>query len=230
MMKRLFAFFLTWTIIAGIAMPCYAAASIHKGADSVTVDVYARAVREIPWEEASVNNGSAVVTTDRGYVITVTGIPAEAVVLRIYPIPSSESFAWDWLVDCIGKEYNIQEAFDIYFENASGNRINADGVAITIQGYDNDCAVFSVSSRSRTAKLDHTNEKGAIRFTADGSHYYVLTKKVSAAEMTSSEDFATLGKSSFPATGDDENLVVYCILVIALGIVLMLCGGVRKHL
>lgn len=230
MMKRLFAFFLTWTIITGIAIPCYAATSIHEGADSVTVDVYARAVREIPWEEAPVNNGSAVVTTDNGYTITVTGIPAEAVVLRIYPIPSSESSAWEWLADCIGKEYNIQEAFDIYFEDASGNRINADGVEISIQRYDSDGTIFSVSSTSRTAKLDHTNENGAIRFTADGSHYYVLTKKVSAAGTTGSEDPAVPGEPLFPVTGDEENLAAYCILVIALTTVFMSRGGVRKRL
>ena len=96
MMKRLLAFFLTWTIVMGVVLPCYAAEeSVSASGDSVTGNVYARSVRSTQWEEASVNNGQAEVITDDGYIITVTGIPSECVVLKVFSIPSSEySASW----------------------------------------------------------------------------------------------------------------------------------------
>ena len=215
MMKRLLAFFLTWTIVMGVVLPCYAAEeSVSASGDSVTGNVYARSVRSTQWEEASVNNGQAEVITDDGYIITVTGIPSECVVLKVFSIPSSEYSAREWLADCIGEKYDIQEAFDIFFEDTDGNRINANGVEITIQGRNNNCTIHSVSITSRTQELDNTGENGVIRFTATGSHYYVLAADVSAEGTIDSMDSSMDDKSKVPATGDTSCFLLWGILVI----------------
>ena len=73
------------------ALPCRRASS-SKTDNSVTGDVYARfSSGAILWEDAAVNNGTAVVTTEDGYTITVTGIPAEAVFLKGLTMPSTET-------------------------------------------------------------------------------------------------------------------------------------------
>lgn len=241
MMKRFFAFFLTWTMIACFTLPCHAeGASSSKTDNSVTGDVYARfSSGAILWEDAAVNNGTAVVTTEDGYTITVTGIPAEAVFLKGLTIPSTETYAWDWVADCIGEKYKIQGVFEFYFEDENGNRINSDGVQVTIQDYDNDCVICSVSTTGQTEELDYVYENGMIRFTADGSDYYVLAKKVSAAdsadleETTVEEKPVITDKSTVkdksdmaetnpsPATDDGSYLMVWVILAIVSGSILM---------
>lgn len=249
MMKRFFAFFLTWTVMAYFALPCYAAgASANEKDNSVTGDVYARfASGAVLWEEAVVNNGTAVVTTEDGYTITVTGIPVGAVFLKGLTIPSSETSAWDWMADCIGEKYKIQDVFNLYFEDENGNRINADGVQITIQKYDRDDIIFSINTTGRAEELDYVYENGMIRFTADGSDYYVLAKKASAADLADPEEPAVTDKPAMtdkpavtdkpgttetntsPATNDGNYLMVWGILVIVSGSILMWLFYSKKY-
>ena len=119
------------------------------------------------------------------------------------------------------------------------NRINSDGVQVTIQDYDNDCVICSVSTTGQTEELDYVYENGMIRFTADGSDYYVLAKKVSAAdsadleETTVEEKPVITDKSTVkdksdmaetnpsPATDDGSYLMVWVILAIVSGSILM---------
>ena len=227
-MKRIFVVFLMWIIMEAFALPCYAAgtSSNNEREDVVSADVSGRFSSDIQWKEVPVNDGSAVVTTDDGYTVTVTGIPAEAVIIKVFSILSSETFARDWMDECISEEYDIQSAFDIYFEDASENRINADGVQIIIEECDNDCITFSISITNQVEKLDNINENGAVRFTANGSNYYVLAKKVSVEkpvdsdEGTVSENSASPELPRSPATDDNNPVMFWHILSIVSGITL----------
>ena len=236
MMKRLFAIFLIWTITIGVTLPCYAAG------DSAERDVFAKFVSDFQWENASVKDGTAMITVKDGYTVTVTDIPSEAVILKVFSISSSETSAWEWISNCIGERYNVQAAFDIYFEDAGGNRMNVDDIQITIQSCDSNCVVFSVSTLGQIAILDSTNKKGILQFMADGSNYYILAKEVSALELTdlnspgasdnpTASDDLTIssdtadtsytsdvsGMTISPATGDNDHIKAYSILLITAG-------------
>ena len=175
-MRRILSFLLTIALMFSIILPCYAA-EISEEDDTVTGDVYARYVSVVQWDDVPVVDGNAEATTDNGYTVMVTDIPDNAVVLRVVPIPSAETAAWSWFADCVGSGVTILSIFDIYFEDADGNRINADGVSISISGVDGETIVFSVSTSGNAVEVDSEITNGSIAFTANGSHYYVLTNK-----------------------------------------------------
>lgn len=175
-MRRILNFLLAIALMFSIALPCYAA-KISEEDNAVTGDVYARYVSVVEWDDVPVVDGNAEATTDNGYTVFVTGIPDNAVILRVVPIPSAETAAWSWFADCIGGGAAILSIFDIYFEDADGNRINADGVNISISSVDGETIVFSVSTSGNVVEVDSTITNGSIAFKANGSHYYVLAKK-----------------------------------------------------
>lgn len=227
-MKRFFTFFLTCILIAGLVLPCYAASGyIDKKDGYAAGDVYARFIKNTQWEEASVISGTAAVTTDDGYVVTVTGIPSEAVVLKVFSIPPSESSAREWMEGCIDGKYDIEAAFDIWFEDTDGNRILADGVQISIKKCENDSILFSLSTAGQNKELESIKENGVIQFTADGSSYYVLAKEVSAAEPLDPDKSVGVDTPAKPnttaavATGDNSYILIYFISAITAGIILV---------
>ena len=175
-MRRILSFLLAIALMFSIALPCYAA-EISEEDDTVTGDVYARYVSAVEWDDIPVVDGNAEATTANGYTVSVSGIPDNAVVLRVVPIPSAETAAWNWFADCIGSGATILSIFDIYFEDADGKRINADGVNISISSVDGETIVFSVSTSGNAVEVDSAITNGCIAFTAIGSHYYVLAKK-----------------------------------------------------
>lgn len=178
MMKILSSYIMVLALIFSMALPCYAAeSSADEKGDKVSGDVYAKYVNDVELDVIPVVNGKAEATTDNGYTVSVTGIPDNAVVLRVVPIPSVETAAWSWFADCIGGGAAILSIFDIYFEDAGGNRINADGVKISISGVDDETIVFSVTTSGNAVEVVSAITNGSIAFTANGSHYYVLAKK-----------------------------------------------------
>lgn len=175
-MRRILSFLLAIALLFSITLPCYSA-EISEEDDTVTGDVYARYVSAVEWDDVPVVDGNAEVTTANGYTVSVSGIPDNAVVLRVVSIPSAETAAWSWFADCIGGGATILSIFDIYFEDADGNRINADGVNISISSVDGETMVFSVSTSGNAVEVASAITNGSIAFTANGSHYYVLAKK-----------------------------------------------------
>lgn len=175
-MRRILSFLLAIALMFSITLPCYAV-EISEKDDTVTGDVYARYVNAMEWDDVPVVDGNAETTTDNGYTVTITGIPDNAVVLRVVPIPSAETTAWSWFADCVGGGSTILSIFDIYFEDTDGNRINADGVNISISSVDGDTIVFAVSTSGNAVEVDSAITNDSIAFTANGSHYYVLAKK-----------------------------------------------------
>lgn len=175
-MRRILSFLLAIALLFSITVPCYAA-EISEGDDTVTGDVYARYVSAVEWDDVPVVDGNAETTTANGYTVSISDIPDNAVVLRVVPIPSAETAAWIWFADCIGGGATILSIFDIYFEDADGKRINADGVNISISSVDGETIVFAVSTSGNAVEVDSVITNGSIAFTANGSHYYVLAKK-----------------------------------------------------
>lgn len=231
MMKRLFTFILSVGIIFSMVMPCFAANVLIDDADGIAKgDVFAKYVCTYEWSETEVANGTAEVMTKNGYVVSVTGAPEAAVKLVIFPIPSSDAAAWNWLDSCIVDEYILLNAFDIYFKDSDGNRINANDVQITIRKCDDKCLVFSVKTDGQSTKLNSTNEDGMFFFTADGSNYYALTIKDSSTKPTDLDETTTTDKPAVPTTGDDIHIVLWFALAVVSGVILLwLCFYRKKH-
>lgn len=175
-MRRILSFLLAIALLFGITLPCYAAEIIEK--DNVTGDVYARYVSAVEWDGVPIVDGNAEATTANGYTVSVSGILGNAAVLRVVPIPSAETEAWSWFTDCIGSGAAILSIFDVYFEDAGGNRINANFVNISVSSVHDETVVFSVTTSGNIVEMDSTITNGSIVFTTNGSHYYVFVKKI----------------------------------------------------
>lgn len=175
-MRRIVSFLLAIALLFSITLPCYAA-EISEEDNAVTGDIYARYVSAVEWDDVPVVDGNAEATTANGYTVSVSGIPGNAVVLRVVPIPSAETAAWSWFADCIGGDATILSIFDVYFEDADGNRINADGMNISISSVDGETIVFSVTTSGNAVEVDSTITNSSIAFISNDSHYYVLAKK-----------------------------------------------------
>lgn len=178
-MKKIVMLLLVAAISFGVALPCYAA----EYGEIVTTDVYAKYIRATNQNAVPVENMSASITTENGYFINITGVPANAVYLKIVPIPASEQEAWNWFKACLGDEKKPLIIFNIYFEDADGNRINASGVKISISSVGDETTVFSVTTSGTTVELNCNIADSSISFTANGSHYYALTQKITSAPV-----------------------------------------------
>lgn len=205
MMKRILNFILALTLICCMVLPCSA---VEPGSEA-SGDVYARYANDVKPDAIPVVDGSAEATTEGGYTVSVTGIPGSAVVLRIVPIPSAETTAWAWFTNCIGGDWTILSIFDIYYEDAAGDRSNASGVNISISNAGDATAIFSVATSGASAQLDCVTKNGSIAFSADGSHYYALTKNANTAPAPGNDvtinapEGGSIGISDkHPKTGD----------------------------
>lgn len=173
-MKKYMTLILTALLLLSCAVPAFAA----EVNDKTEITVKAKAEYNIKGEySANIENGSAVVKPDGNTTIIIENAPRGAVRLIVVPIPTAETVAWNWINTCFKNKATPIHAFDIYFTDASGNRINANGATVTLQcsHCKNVPAVYSLTTESVVAELK--SDKNT--FTANGSHYYVLAEKSS---------------------------------------------------
>lgn len=252
-MRKIITVLPSLLLALSLGITAFAADSANEG--TTPIDVYARYVREIAGEyTAPAEDGEAAVTLPDGSMITVTGAPKEARTLVVVPIPESEKEAWEWLADSLANTGTPVRAYDIYFLDADGNRLNADGVVITITVPSADGALMacSVNTGGIGKVLAVEVNAGKITFSADGSSYYVLAEKAGTAQTEDPEqplnpeqpsnpkNPSTPGNSSTlqpsnladsPKTGDNSTIWLWMILVSTSGgtaIVLFVCGKRRK--
>ena len=242
-MRKIITVLLGLMLALSLGITAFAADSAGEG--TTPIDVYARYVREIAGEyTAPAENGEAAVTLPDGTAITVTGAPQEARTLVVVPIPESEKEAWGWLVDCLANTGTPVRAYDIYFLDADGNRLNADGavIAITAPSSDGTLIACSLNTDGISKVLASAVNAGKITFTANGSHYYILAEKAGATQPddpeqpSDPENPSTPEKPANPAdspkTGDSSMIWLWMILAFISGgaaIVLFIFGKRRKE-
>lgn len=176
-MRKILCLILALVLMTFLAITSYASEVPEIENDGMTGDVYAKYVNAVERNEIPVQNGSAAVI-EGGYTVSVSGAPANAAFLRVISIPTGETAAWNWIAECIDDNITILSILDIYFEDIDGNRINASGVPVTVTGADEDTVVFAVATNGNAVELSRNFADGRLSFTANGSNYYVLAKKV----------------------------------------------------
>lgn len=180
----IFCFSLVWAV----PEVSFASGSDPKNEEQ-RIDVYAKTVSDnVICSDAPLVDGKAQIILEDGRTIIVTQAPEYAEVLKVAVIPESEEEAWDWVKGCLPEGITVCAFYDIYFEDAEGNRINADGAEITIKSEVCGQAVYSVSVGGRTSLLESISANDSITFTADGAQYYVITKTENITGDQSSDD------------------------------------------
>lgn len=209
-MKQLITGLLVLALMLSCGMTALAAEAAQNGG-AQDIDVYAKAQYDVEGVyPAPVTDGAAAVTTDEDITVSVTDAPESAV--RLVVIPVSEQEALQWITDSLKTTAEPVHIFDIYFEDADGSRIDADGAAVTV-----DCphcadvpVVCSLDTDGEAQVLTASAQGTAVSFTTDGSPYYILAEKLDP------ESGGQAG-GPIPGTGDNSKMGLWCILLIASG-------------
>ena len=190
------------------------------------VDVTAQYIQTAEgFNQAPVKNGEGSLTTEEGVKVSVSGAPGNARYLVVCPILKNTD-GGRWLIKCLNGRGNFICAYDIYFLDEAGNRINAKGVTVTIDSpADTDNLEFySVSTDGTVAVTDYSVKDSCITFKISGNRYYVFTEKT-ASDISVTQIQATNNQSStksntssevnsVPKTADNTNVAGFVIALV----------------
>lgn len=233
-MKRMKAACTALLLCVLMALSCVTAAK----AETKTIDVYARAVRESDAYTAPVEDGEASVKLNDGTSVTVSGIPDGGLWLVVYPIPETERDAWDWFESCMEAYGTHLYPMEIYFIDQDGNRTEAGGVAtVTVRtpGTYETPVICRLLTDGQVTALDGSAEGKRITFRMDRNGYYVLAEKkagsgsgsgghgssgsktahtsgTASGDVSGSAGTGIAGFAS-PKTGDDSHILLWAVLL-----------------
>lgn len=193
-MKRLLSSIAVLLIFFSCSISCFAA--------EYTGDVYAR----INYSSASgvytatSNNGQYVVITDNGIQIMVNSNHSD-LVLVVHQIMKNEQNSYEWFESCIPQSVIGFIPYDIYFLNASGERIELSSEnTITISISKSAQYVLGLSCEGNIINIPYSINDANITFTAStSSDYYVLCEEA--------------GDIKSPQTGDTSNIYLFVIIL-----------------
>ena len=151
-MRRLLALLLATALVSSMSIPAFAAQEEKE--NNVTVK-YVTSVEGA--YVSDVKNGTASVSAD-GISVSVTGAPSNAKTLVVIPMIGN---ALSWIDSCVDGE--AKAAYDIHFEDAEGNRINANGVSVSVSVSDTDLVVSSVTPSGTDKSIASTISGGSIQ-------------------------------------------------------------------
>lgn len=212
------------------------------------VDVTAQYIQTTEgFNQAPVKNGEGSLTTEEGVKVSVSGAPGNAKYLVVCPIPKNTD-GGRWLIKCLNGKGNFICAYDIYFLDEAGNRINAKGTTVTIDSpadIDN-LEFYSVSTDGTATVTDYSVKNSRVTFTVSGNCYYVFTEKTASnAAITPTQAINNTGTgkrsdsqvnnmstqtndsskvNSVPKTSDNTNtagsVIAFIISAVVAGVVL----------
>lgn len=190
------------------------------------VDVTAQYIQTAEgFNQAPVKNGEGSLTTEEGVKVSVSGAPGNARYLVVCPILKNTD-GGRWLIKCLNGRGNFICAYDIYFLDEAGNRINAKGVTVTIDSpADTDnFEVYSVSTDGTAAVPDYSVKNSSVTFTVLGNSYYVFVEKtptnatITPTQATNNQSSTKSNTSSevnsVPKTADNTNVAGFVIALV----------------
>lgn len=189
------------------------------------VDVTAQYIQTAEgFNQGPVKNGEGSLTTEEGVKVSVSDAPGTARYLVVCPIPKNTE-GGRWLIKCLNGKGNFICAYDIYFLDEVGNRINAEGTTVTIDSpIDADNLEFySVSTDGTVAVPDYSVKNSSVTFTVLGNSYYVFVEKTPtnaaitptqvANNQSSTKSNISSEINSVPKTADNTNAAGFAIML-----------------
>lgn len=197
MRKQVSTMLLVFLLVCFAAIPVFAA----------EVDVTAKYISDQREDYITdVSDDIVFITLPDGTEVSVDNIPGGVVSLVTYPIPASEKEAWTWITSCFNGIGNPIYAFGIYFLDANGNDVDANGVVVTV-----DCPhcsskpmVYSLTTNGDIKPLTQNTRSISVAFTTNGSLYYVLVEKFTESDENTDGDTAD-DNNSADSDSDSDN-------------------------
>lgn len=189
------------------------------------VDVTAQYIQTAEgFNQGPVKNGEGSLITEGGVKVSVSDAPGTARYLVVCPIPKNTE-GGRWLIKCLNGKGDFICAYDIYFLDEAGNRINAEGTTVTIDSpVDADNLEFySVSTDGTVAVTDYSVKNSSVTFTVLGNSYYVFVEKTPtnaaitptqvANNQSSTKSNTSSEINSVPKTADNTNAAGFAIML-----------------
>lgn len=197
------------------------------------VDVTAQYIQTAEgFNQAPVKNGEGSLTTEEGVKVSVSGAPGNARYLVVCPILKNTD-GGRWLIKCLNGRGNFICAYDIYFLDEAGNRINAEGTTVIIDSpadADN-LEFYSVSTDGTVEVTDYSVKDNCITFKISGNRYYVFAEKtasdisVTQTPTAGSTGTGSQSKCNFvPKTADNTNILGLVIALVISAATALLLG------
>lgn len=171
-MKRMIVCFLL------IAMMLSMNAMALSVGDPVEIDVIAKVERGVLGEyTADIKSGAATVSAGT-VTVTVQQAPAGAAELVVVPVPNREREAYNWFsarMAAVGVPF---DAYDVYFRNAVGERIDSTGATVTLalgQGTE-DVKCCGLTRTGNVSELAVIVQGRSASVMTNGSAYYVFAR------------------------------------------------------
>ena len=199
---------------------CYAA----EVEQDIPVNAKSEVLVEGAIEGVRVNDEEIKVEMDDGTVITAQGEFEESIRLMVMPIKKSMKKEWNWLQDVMKRIGVNKSAYDIFFVNSAGVRVDGcQGSQISVMSRDRlkDIHVYFIDSEGEQSKLKSKIEEYVVKFKMVRNGYYTLVianekqmdlskdndsiKDITQKDDTSSEDKSSDGKSDSEEKSDDED-------------------------
>lgn len=172
-MKRIVFFVAVVLISISCYLNCYAAEFEETNIGNVYAKINYSSDAEV--YTATPIRGQYAVTTDDGIQITVNSNNLN-LVLVVHQITEKEKEAYDWFKSCMPQSVIRFIPYDIYFLNASGNRIELSSEdAITISIYKSTQYVVGLSCDGTLMDISYSKNDYNVTFkVANSSNYYIL--------------------------------------------------------
>lgn len=242
-MRKIIAGLLSMSLLLAGSVMSYAA-EVKEDGGVQRAAVYVKTVRNIKGEYSTeLEHGQASVKVDDEITVTVENAPEGAARLVVSPIPTEEEDAWNWIKGCMDGTGRAVHIFDIYFEDADGNRIDADGADVTIRctHCESTPMVCSLATNGTVQVLSHNDVSGAVTFRTNGSSYYVMAEKLATpggSEKPAGTDAPTAGadhnqsvagsNQAAPKT-DDDSLFRNWTVAVTVSVLVLAAAKRRKE-
>ncbi len=195
---------------------CYAVNITAEATETVDVCItvsHTPAEGVVTAEEA---NGVYVAEVGEELVITVKPqSQASDCSLVVYPIPETAAEAYGWLEACCESFGKDLLYYDIYFVDASGNRVDCGEFTVTVSMPDDSGTVktAALDTEGVLTALENTVNGNTVTFTMTGNGYCVLASEAEAED------------SPLPPTGDKGTATLILLLIASL---VTACALVRR--
>ena len=197
LLKKVIAAMSAAMLICSCGMTAFAAeANLNTDTEPKDIGVYVKYVDNTVWNTVPTDeDGEGSATLPDGTEVGISN--ADKTKGRLVIDPITDKGALDWINSVTDGKVKAPQAYSIYYLDDTGNRINADGISVSMKPENTlqNPVVYSLKSDGSMELLSADVKNGMITFTTDGSPYYVLGEKYSTISTLPPEIIKGKGQS-----------------------------------
>lgn len=198
-MKRILSIITVLFVLFSCSINCFAAGN----GNTISGNVYGKYnyFSDANVYTANSDNGKYQIETEDGVKIIIRSKSSD-LILIVHQISKDEKEAYEWIKSCVPQSIIRYIPYDIFFLNASGERIELSSEdEVTISSINQNQYILGLSSDGNITEISCAKYNERITFKVSTiSNYYLLCEKAMAVNS--------------PPTGDTSNIYLWLILLL----------------